>query len=169
MPFLPTRLRIDPSVFVAPGAVLVGDVTIGGDSSVWYHATLRGDMAPVRVGRESNIQDGAVVHVHDDHPAEIGDRVVVGHRAIVHGARVEDEVLVGMGAILLNGSVVGSRSLVGAGAVVPEGFRVPPGSLVVGVPARVVRPLGEAEVERILTNARQYVEYARRYRSGELG
>ena len=169
MPYLPTRLQIDPSVFIAPGAVVVGAVSIGAESSVWYHATLRGDMAPVTVGRASNIQDGAVVHVHDDHPAIIGDRVVVGHRAVVHGARVEDEVLIGMGAILLNGSVIGRRSLVGAGAVVPEGFQVPPGSLVLGVPGRVVRPLAEAEVERILNNARQYVEYARRYREGELG
>jgi len=169
MPFLATRLQIAPGVFIAPGAALVGEVTIGEESSVWYHATLRGDMAPVRVGRASNIQDGAVVHVHDEHPAVIGDRVVVGHRAIVHGATVEDEVLVGMGAILLNGSRVGSRSIVGAGAVVPEGFEVPQGSLVLGVPARVVRPLREEEIERIRHNARQYVEYARRYREGELG
>jgi carbonic anhydrase/acetyltransferase-like protein (isoleucine patch superfamily) len=169
MPFLPTRLQIDPSAFIAPGAVVVGQVSIGPGSSVWYHATLRGDMAPVRVGAQSNIQDGAVVHVHDDHPASIGDRVVVGHRAIVHGASVEDEVLIGMGAILLNGSRVGARSLVGAGAVVPEGFAVPEGSLVLGVPARVVRPLRTDEIERIRANALQYVEYARRYRAGELG
>jgi carbonic anhydrase/acetyltransferase-like protein (isoleucine patch superfamily) len=169
MPFLSTRLQIDPSVFIAPGAVVVGEVSIGPDSSVWYHATLRGDMAPVRVGRETNVQDGAVVHVHDDHPAVIGDRVVIGHRAIVHGSEVGDEVLIGMGAILLNGSVVGARSLVGAGAVVPEGFEIPPGSLALGVPARVVRKLTDAEVQRILNNASQYVEYARRYRRGEMG
>jgi carbonic anhydrase/acetyltransferase-like protein (isoleucine patch superfamily) len=169
MPFLPTHLRVDPSVFIAPGAVVVGEVSIGADSSVWYHATVRGDMAPVRIGRESNVQDGAVIHVHDRHPAEVGDRVVIGHRAIVHGARVEDEVLVGMGAILLNGARIGPRSMVGAGAVVPEGFEVPEGSLVLGVPARVVRALSEAEVERIINNARQYVEYARLYRLGELG
>ncbi|MEE9219726.1 MAG: gamma carbonic anhydrase family protein [Acidobacteriota bacterium] len=169
MPYLPTRLQIDPSVFIAPGAVVVGEVAIGASSSIWYHATVRGDMAPVRIGRETNVQDGAVLHVYDAHPVEVGDRVIIGHQAIVHGARVEDEVLVGMGAILLNGSFVGRGSLVAAGAVVREGMRIPARSLVAGVPGRVVRALEEAEVERIIRNALEYVEYARRYKQGELG
>jgi carbonic anhydrase/acetyltransferase-like protein (isoleucine patch superfamily) len=163
-----TRLAIDPSVWVAPGASIVGEVTLGARSSVWFQATLRGDLAPITVGEESNIQDGCVLHVEKDGPVRLGSRVTLGHGAIVHGAVVEDEVLVAMKAVVLSGCHVGSRTVVGAGAVLPEGTRVPPGSLVLGVPGRVVRPLREDEIERIRTNAQSYVRLAAAYRNGEV-
>jgi carbonic anhydrase/acetyltransferase-like protein (isoleucine patch superfamily) len=125
---------IHPSAFIAPGAVVLGDVTLGRDASIWYNCVVRGDMAPIRIGEETNIQDLTVVHVDEGVPCTVGRRVGVGHRAILHGCTIEDEVLVGMGAVLLNGVSVGSGSVVGAGAVLPEGMHVPVGSLVLGVP-----------------------------------
>jgi carbonic anhydrase/acetyltransferase-like protein (isoleucine patch superfamily) len=163
-PFHPTRLTLDPSAWVAPGAALVGEVTLGRSASVWFNATVRGDLAPVFVGDESNIQDNCVVHVDVGAPARLGARVTMGHGAIVHAAVIEDEVLVAMKAVVLSGCHVGSGSLIGAGAVVPEGTRIPPGSLVLGVPARVVRPLRPEERERVRVNARSYVELAAAYR-----
>lgn len=139
---------------------------MGERSSVWYNAVLRGDMAPITVGRETNIQDLAVVHVDDGVPCAIGSRVGVGHRAILHGCTVEDSCLIGMGAILLNGVRVGGGSVVGAGAVLTEGMRVPPGSLVLGVPARVVRDVDESLRLRLEQNWRHYVELAGRHREG---
>lgn len=164
-----TCLQIDPTAYIAPGAALVGAVTIGRAASVWFNATLRGDMAPITIGEESNIQDNCVVHVDHDAPARIGARVTMGHGAIVHAATIEDEVLVAMKAVVLSGCHVGRRSLIGAGAVVPEGTRIPEGSLVLGVPARVVRPLRPEEIERVMKNAQSYVELAAAYRSGALG
>src|ERR687894_608212 len=117
----------------------MGDVTIGEDASVWYHAVLRGDMAPIVIGAQSNIQDGTVVHVDEGVPCTIGRRVGVGHRVILHGCTVGDDCLIGMGSVLLNRVTIGSGSVVAAGAVVPEGMQVPPGSLVMGVPGRIVR------------------------------
>jgi carbonic anhydrase/acetyltransferase-like protein (isoleucine patch superfamily) len=151
---------------VAPGAALVGDVTLGRGASVWFNATVRGDLAPVVVGDESNIQDNCVVHVDDGMPARIGARVTLGHGAIVHAAVIEDEVLVAMKAVVLSGCRVGAGSLIGAGAVVPEETTIPPGSLVLGVPARVVRSLRPDELERVRTNARSYVDLAAVYRAG---
>jgi carbonic anhydrase/acetyltransferase-like protein (isoleucine patch superfamily) len=141
--------RIHPSVFIAPGALVMGDVTLGADASVWYGAVLRGDMAPIIVGAETNLQDGTVVHVDDDEPCTIGRRVGVGHRVILHGCTVEDECLIGMGSVLLNGVRVGTGSVVAAGAVIPEGMQVPPRSLVMGVPGRIVRIVDGALAERI--------------------
>lgn len=157
---------IDPTAFVAPGAALVGDVTIGAGASVWYNATLRGDLEAIVIGAESNVQDNCVVHVDVDQPAWIGARVTLGHGAIVHAATIEDEVLVAMKAVVLSGCVVGTGSLIGAGAVLPEGTRVPPGSLVLGVPGRVVRPLKPEESERVRRNASSYVTLAAAYRAG---
>ena len=162
----PARVVIDPTAFVAPGAALVGDVAIGASASVWFNATLRGDLEAIVVGEESNIQDNCVVHVDVDQPAIIGARVTLGHGAIVHAATIEDEVLVAMKAVVLSGCHVGTGSLIGAGAVLPEGMRVPPGSLVLGVPGRVVRPLRPEESERVRRNARSYVELAAAYRAG---
>lgn len=164
--YFDTRLQIDPTAYVAPGAALLGDITLGRDASVWFNATLRGDMAPIVIGEESNIQDNCVVHVDHGQPARLGARVTMGHGAIVHAATIEDEVLVAMKAVVLSGCYVGRRSLIGAGAVVPEGTRIPEGSLVLGVPAKVVRPLRPDEVERVVRNARSYVELATAYRSG---
>lgn len=161
-----TKLTIDPTAFIAPGAALVGEVTVGRDASVWFQATLRGDMEPITLGAGSNVQDGCVVHVDHGRPTIIGDRVTLGHGAIVHASVIEDDVLVAMKAVILSGCHVGRNCLVGAGAVVPEGTVVPEGSLVLGVPGRVVRALRPDEIERIHTNARAYVDLSRAYKSG---
>ncbi|HEV8265066.1 MAG TPA: gamma carbonic anhydrase family protein [Gemmatimonadales bacterium] len=158
--------HIDPTAFIAPTAVVIGDVTLGRLASVWYQAVLRGDMAPIVVGEASNIQDGSIVHVDEGQPARIGARVGVGHRVILHGCTVEDECLIGMGSVLLNGVRVGTGSVVAAGAVLPEGLEVPPGSLVMGVPARVVRPVDDALRARIRATWEHYVVEAGRHRGG---
>jgi len=167
--YRPTRLTIDPTAFVAPGATLVGEVSVGRNASVWFNATVRGDMEPIAIGAESNVQDACVVHVDRGRPTRIGDRVTLGHGAIVHASVVEDDVLVAMKAVVLSGCHIGRHCLVGAGAVIPEGTRVPEGSLVLGVPGRVVRPLRTDEIERIHANARAYVELSRAYRDGVVG
>ena len=155
------RPRIDASAWLAPGAVVVGDVTVGAASSIWYHAVLRADTETIVVGAGSNLQDGVVVHADPGWPAVIGDGVTVGHRATIHGARVEDGALIGMGSILLNGSVIGTGTIVGAGALVPEGRVIPPRSLVLGSPGRVVRELSPAEVEGNIEAALHYQKLAR--------
>jgi carbonic anhydrase/acetyltransferase-like protein (isoleucine patch superfamily) len=163
-----TRIVLDPTAYVAPGAVLVGEVTVGAGASVWFNATVRGDMEPIAIGPESNVQDACVLHVDRGRPTRLGARVTVGHGAIVHASVIEDDVLVAMKAVVLSGCHVGPRCLIGAGAVLPEGTRVPEGSLVLGVPGRVVRPLRPEEIERIETNARTYVDLARAYREGRV-
>jgi len=165
---LPTRLTLDPSAFVARTAVLVGEVTVGADSSVWYGSVLRGDLAAVRVGAGSNVQDGSILHVEHGVEAILGDRVTVGHGAIVHAAHVEDDCLIAIGSRVLSGARVGRGSIVGAGALVREGFEVPPGSLVLGIPGKVVRQVTPEETRRIQENWRLYVEYAKVYRSGRM-
>ena len=145
---------------------MLGDVTLGPRSSVWYQAVLRGDMAPIVIGEATNIQDGTVVHVDEGKPAVIGARVGVGHRAILHGCTVEDECLIGMGSVLLNGVVIGTGSVVAAGAVVREGMVVPAGSLVTGVPARVARSVDDELRERIRGTWQHYVVEAERHRGG---
>ncbi len=161
-----TVIDIHPTAFIAPGAVVLGDVTLGARASVWYGAVLRGDMAAIVVGEATNLQDGTVVHVDEGRPTRIGARVGVGHRAILHACTVEDECLIGMGSILLNDVHIGTGSVVAAGAVVPEGTRVPPGSLVVGVPARVTRAVDAALRERIRVTWEHYVAEAERHRAG---
>lgn len=158
---------IDDSAFIAPGAQVLGAVSLGARASVWYNAVLRADMGPIAIGPETNIQDLTMVHVDEGIPCSIGARVGVGHRAILHGCTVEDDSLVGMGAILLNHVRVGSGSVIGAGAVLTEGTVVPPGSLVLGVPAKVVRPVDDDLRERIVTTVTHYVELAQRHKSGE--
>lgn len=157
---------IHSTAFIAPTATVLGDVTLGARASVWYGAVLRGDMAPITVGEATNIQDGTIVHVDAGVPASVGARVGVGHRAILHGCTVEDECLVGMGSILLNGVRVGSGSVIAAGAVVAEGLEIPPGSVVMGVPARVVRPVDDALRARIRQTWEHYVEEAARHGAG---
>jgi carbonic anhydrase/acetyltransferase-like protein (isoleucine patch superfamily) len=157
---------IHPSAFIASTAVVLGDVTIGEDASVWYHAVIRGDVAPVSIGAETNIQDGAVVHVDTGVPCTVGRRVGVGHRVILHGCTIEDECLIGMGSVVLNEVRVGRGSVIAAGAVIPEGVSIPPGSLVMGVPGRVVRPVDAALHERIRSTWGHYVEMARAHRAG---
>jgi len=159
----PARLRLDPTAFVAPGATVVGEVTLGARSSVWFGTVLRGDTAPISVGAESNLQDLTLVHVDADAPAVVGDRVTVGHRAIIHGCTIGDDCLIGMGAIVLSRAVVGAGSLVGAGALVKEGQVIPPGSLVLGAPARVLGPVRESHRAAIADGTRHYVELSRAY------
>lgn len=135
--------RVHPTAWVAEGAVLDGDVELGPDASVWYGCVLRADLAPIRIGARSNLQDGTVVHLGDRDPTVVGEDVVVGHRAVLHGCTIGDACLIGLGATILDGAILGSGSLVGAGAVVPAGLEVPPRSLVLGLPAKVVRPLDD--------------------------
>ena len=144
----------------------MGDVTLGPRASVWYGCVLRADMDRIVVGEATNIQDGSVVHVDEGKPALIGARVGVGHRVVLHGCTVEDDCLIGMGSVLLNGVHVGTGSVVAAGAVVREGMVVPPGSLVMGVPARVVRPVDDALRGRIRETWQHYVAEAARHRAG---
>jgi len=152
-------------VFVAPSAYVVGDVTLGDDVSIWFGAVVRGDVNRVRIGARSNVQDGGVVHVsHQTHPTAIGDGVVVGHQAVVHGCTLEDGCLVGIGARVLDGAVVGRGAQVAAGAVVTPGARVPAGHLALGIPARVVRELSDGERDNIAAIAERYVRLKERYR-----
>jgi carbonic anhydrase/acetyltransferase-like protein (isoleucine patch superfamily) len=155
---------VPASVFVAPTAVVVGDVVLGEETSVWYGAVVRGDVGPIRVGTRTNVQDGCVLHVTTGLPGlDVGDDVTVGHRAILHGATVRDRCLIGMGAILLDGCEIGEESLIGAGSVVREGTTVPPGSFAAGVPAVVKGPIPPAIRARLLESASSYVALARRH------
>ena len=158
--------KIDSTAFVHAAAVVVGDVTLGPRVSVWPTAVLRGDSDTIVIGADSNVQDGAVIHADEGIPTTIGARVGIGHRAIIHGATIADDVLIAMGAILLNGSQVGTGSIIGAGAVVTEGKRIPPNSLVIGVPGRIVRQTTNEERERIKRTVESYLELMEQHRSG---
>jgi carbonic anhydrase/acetyltransferase-like protein (isoleucine patch superfamily) len=160
-------MSIHDSAFVHPAALVYGDVTLGPRVSVWPTAVIRGDTAPIVVGEDSNIQDGTILHVDPGLPCVIGARVAVGHRAIIHGATVEDDCLIAMGAILLNRVHVGAGSIVGAGALCPEGMTIPPGSLVVGLPGKVVRDVTDAERARIKRTVESYLQLQQRHRAGE--
>jgi carbonic anhydrase/acetyltransferase-like protein (isoleucine patch superfamily) len=160
--------QVHESVFIAPGAMVVGDVTIGAGSSVWYSAVLRGDMAAILIGEESNIQDGCIIHVNRNQPCWVGDRVTLGHGAVVHGCVIESDVLIGIRAIVLDGAVIGSGSIVGAGAVVTEGTVIPPDSLVMGVPGRVVGVPTDQQRLRVQRAAAHYVRAAQVYRTALL-
>lgn len=158
--------NIHPTCFIAPNATVIGNVTLGAESSVWYTTVLRGDVDRIVVGNQTNIQDGTIVHVDEGFPAIIGNRVGIGHRAIVHGCTIEDECLIGMGSVLLNGVHVGTGSVIAAGAVVPEGMRIPPGSLVMGVPGRIVRKVDAELAERIRGTWEHYVERGKEHKEG---
>jgi carbonic anhydrase/acetyltransferase-like protein (isoleucine patch superfamily) len=158
---------IDGTAFIAPGAIVVGRVSLGRSSSVWYNAVLRGDTEAITVGDDTNLQDLTMVHADPGQPCMVGSRVSVGHRVILHGCTIEDECLIGMGAIVLNGVRIGTGSVIGAGAVLVEGMQVPPGSLVLGVPGRVVRAVDDAMRGRIDYAWRHYVSEAQRHRAGE--
>ena len=151
-------------VLILPGAVVNGDVTLGKGCSVWYNAVVRGDVSPIIIGEDTNIQDNAVLHTSHGMPLVLGRGVTVGHGAILHSCTVEDNVLIGMGAILLDGAVIGRNSIVGAGALVTKNTQVPPGSMVLGSPAKVKRALTEEEIAAIQENAREYVAIQSRYR-----
>jgi carbonic anhydrase/acetyltransferase-like protein (isoleucine patch superfamily) len=147
---------IDEGAFVAETASVLGDVTIGEGSSIWYGAVARGDIAPITIGKYSNIQDNATVHNETDIPAVVGDYTVVGHNAIVHGCTIGDNCLIGMGAIILNRAVIGDNCIIGAGSLVTQGKIIPPNSLVVGSPAKVIREVTEEELDKVRKNAMRY-------------
>ena len=163
------RLSVAEDSFIAPTAILRGNVTVGPRSSVWYHAILRGDLAPVVIGADTNVQDAAILHVEVDGPAQLGNRVTVGHAAIVHGAVVEDDCLIGIGARVLSGARIGRFSIIGASALVTEGTAIPERSLVLGIPGKVIRKVTDEEMERVRRNWAVYVEYAAQYRQRESG
>ena len=164
-----THSKVHLSAFIANSALIVGDVTIDRDSSVWFNAVVRGDTMPITIGKRCNLQEGVIVHVDPGYPTIIGHDVTVGHGAIVHGAEVGDGCLIGIGAVLLNGVRVGAGSIVGAGAVVTKGKVIPPRSLVLGVPGRVVRQLTSDEVEGNRERAAEYVAKARAFRDRGFG
>ncbi len=157
--------QVHPSVYLAAGARVVGDVTLGEDSSVWFNAVLRGDIEAIRVGRRTNIQDNAVLHADEGMPCVIGDDVTIGHGAIVHGCQIGDRVLIGMNAVVMNGAKVGSDVIIGVGAVVTEGVEIRSGALVLGLPARTLRDLTAEEREQLLQASRHYVENARAFKT----
>lgn len=154
---------IHPTAYVHPAAVVTGDVTLGPHVSVWPTAVIRGDTDRIVIGAETNVQDGTIIHVDEGVPTTIGARVGIGHRAIIHGSTIADDVLIAMGAVLLNGVKVGTGSIVGAGAVCTEGMEIPPNSLVLGVPGRIVRQTTDAERERIRRTVASYCELKEKY------
>jgi carbonic anhydrase/acetyltransferase-like protein (isoleucine patch superfamily) len=166
--YLEARPSIHPTAFVAPGPDLVGDVTLAEDSSVWFRTVLRADINRIVIGPRSNVQDGSVVHLADDYGVYVGELVTVGHKAILHACTVADEVLVGMGAIILDGAEIGARSIIGAGALITGGKKIPPGSLVLGSPAKVVRTLSLEEQAGIKVWAEKYVALSRVYKAREI-
>jgi carbonic anhydrase/acetyltransferase-like protein (isoleucine patch superfamily) len=160
-------MTIHDTAFIHADAVVLGDVSIGARASVWPAAVVRADTDRIEIGDDSNVQDGAVLHCDAGVPCIIGNRVTIGHRAMVHGARVEDDCLIGIGAIVLNHCVIGRGSLVGAGALVTEGTVIPPGSLVLGAPGRVVKTLTPEQEARLAQGHVAYIDLGRRHKAGE--
>jgi carbonic anhydrase/acetyltransferase-like protein (isoleucine patch superfamily) len=165
LPHGDTFPQLARSAWVAPGANVIGDVSLGDESSVWYGAVLRGDTEPIRIGARSNVQDGCILHADPGFPAIVGEDCVVGHNAVVHGCEIGDNCLVGMGATILNGAKIGDGSIVAAGAVVPEGREFPPGSLIVGIPAKHIGEVTEEQAADIERGASEYVERAAAHRA----
>lgn len=163
-PFGEKSPSVHASAFVAPGAVVVGDVEVGERASIWFGCVLRGDVNSIRIGARTNVQDLTTIHVTNrTHPTVVGEEVTIGHRVVLHGCTVKDRCLVGIGAVVMDGAVVGPEAVVGAGALVPPGMVVPPRTLVMGSPAKVKRDLAPEEVEALRRSAENYVEYAARY------
>ncbi|CAM4218957.1 gamma carbonic anhydrase family protein [Paenibacillus tarimensis] len=157
---------IADQVYVAEGAKLIGEVMIGSESSIWFNAVLRGDMAPIEIGKRCNIQDGVIGHVNTDQPLILEDEVSVGHAAVIHGCRLGKGTLIGMGAIVLNGADIGEYALIGAGSIVTENKKIPPYTLSLGSPARVVRELNEHDLQRMKRTMESYVAKGKEYRTG---
>ena len=157
---------VDPTAYVHSSAHVIGDVHLGAESSVWFHTVMRGDVHAIRIGRRTNVQDNATVHVtRNRYATMIGDEVTVGHNAVVHGCTIGNRCLIGIAAVVLDGCVIGDDCLIGAGALLTPGTTVPPGQLVLGSPARVVRPLTDAERSHLVQSAANYVANAARYRA----
>ncbi|WP_425446027.1 gamma carbonic anhydrase family protein [Dethiothermospora halolimnae] len=156
--------KVHSSCFIADSAEVIGNVQIGENTSIWYNCVLRGDENNIKIGSHTNIQDGTVIHISKDYDTEIGDYVTVGHKAIVHACKVGNNVLVGMGAIVLDGAEIEDNVLIGAGSIVTTGKKIPSGSLVLGSPAKVVRKLTEKEIEQLKQSATDYVKYAEKHK-----
>lgn len=154
---------IDPSVFVAPGAVILGNVTIEKNCSIWYNSTIRCIEAPILIGEGSNVQDNAVIHVSHNQPVSIGAYVTIGHGAIIHGCTIEDSTLIGMGAIILNGAKIGKNCIIAAGALIPQNKVIPDNSLVMGSPGKIIRQVTEEEIIKNRQNAEEYIHQAAIY------
>jgi carbonic anhydrase/acetyltransferase-like protein (isoleucine patch superfamily) len=167
--FLDAQAELHPTSFVAPNATLIGHVHLAEEASVWFQSVLRADLNAIRVGPHSNIQDGAIVHLADDFPTEIGEWVTVGHKAILHACKIQDEVLVGMNAVILDGAEIGSGSIVGAGSLVTSGKKFAPGSLILGSPAKVVKTLSIEEQRAIRPWAAKYVALSKAYLERGIG
>ncbi len=168
-PYLEHTPDIHSTAFVAPTAELIGRVSVAESASIWFGTVIRGDDNFVRIGKRTNIQDNCTLHIAGDEPTILGDEVTVGHGAIVHACEIADRVLIGMGAILLNGARIGANSIVAAGSVVTPGTVIPPGSMVMGTPAKVVRPLTEDEIAHIAQSAEEYVRLARTHAESKGG
>lgn len=162
------RVKTPPSgnFYVAPTAAVIGNVEIGEDVSIWFHAVIRGDNDVIKIGAGSNIQDGSVVHVDPGFPVTIEEDVTIGHMAMIHGCTIGRGTLVGMGAVILNGAKIGEGCLIGAGALIPEGKEIPPRSVVMGAPGKIVREVTEADLPRVTRGAKNYKLHWRRYRDG---
>lgn len=170
MPILPFQGKwptIAPDVFIAEGAMIIGDVTIAEGSSVWYNAVLRGDIAPIRIGRHTNIQDNCTLHVDEGAPCVLGDECSVGHGAVVHGATLGNRVLVAMNAVILSRAEIGPETIIGACALVGEGKVIPGGSLYIGIPAKALRALSDAERADLPARAARYRGYAAEHRASQ--
>lgn len=162
--------KVHQTAFIVDTAQIIGDVEIGKDSSVWFNSVIRGDVNFIRIGNRTNIQDGCVLHVtRGTHPLFLEDDITLGHSVTLHGCRIKNRCLIGMGAVVLDGAVVGGDSIVGAGSLVLEGCEIPPRTLAVGSPARVVRELTEKEIQEILESSRHYIEYSAAYRNDKGG
>lgn len=159
--------QIDESVYLSEDTMIIGDVTLEQHASVWFHSVIRGDKDHIHIGEGSNIQDNCTLHTDPDHVLTIGRNVTVGHNAILHGCTIEDEVLVGMGAIVLNGATIGSHSIIGAGALIKEGQVIPERSLVVGCPGKVIKNVSEQQIQDIIQNAQHYQALAKEYKEME--
>lgn len=166
-PFEGKSPNIAKSAYVAPNVTLIGDVNIGEEASVWFQSVLRADINSISIGAKTNIQDGCMLHITKKHPLNVGERVTVGHGAILHGCSIANDCLIAMGAIILDGAVVEEKCIVGAGTVVPPGMTIKAGSLVLGSPAKVIRELSRDDIERIEHGWRNYIEYAKRFAVSE--
>ena len=155
--------KYDSSIFIADGAKVIGDVEIGNNSSIWYNAVVRADNHNIIIGKGTNIQDNAVLHVDKDDILKIGSNVTIGHSAIVHGCTIEDNCIIGMGSIIMNGSIIGKNCIIGAGALITERTVIPEGSIVIGSPGRVLRSVTSDEEEKITQSAIHYMELAKMY------
>lgn len=167
--YLGNSPKIHPSCFIAQGSVITGSVELEKDVSVWFSAVIRGDFDSIHIGENTNIQDNATVHCDHTHTVKIGKNVSVGHNAVIHGAQIGDNVLIGMNSTVLNGAVIGSNSIVGAGAMVPEGMVVPENSLVVGIPAKVIKQTSEKQVTYVIKNAQDYCALSKQYLAEGMG